>query len=71
MERLIQTAAKFPDDSPTGKTVTNGFLTGLYNDLQHPPSSYVSDNIYLKKLTMIRYLGKDYFYRSADGSNNV
>jgi linoleate 8R-lipoxygenase/9,12-octadecadienoate 8-hydroperoxide 8R-isomerase len=39
MERLIQTATKFPDNSPTGNTVTNGFLTGLYNDLQHPPLS--------------------------------
>jgi hypothetical protein len=39
MERLIQTATKFPDNSPTGATVTNGFLTGLYNDLQHPPLS--------------------------------
>jgi len=41
MERLIQTATRFPDDSPTGKTVTNGFLTGLYNDLLHPPISCV------------------------------
>ena len=41
MERLIQTACRFPDDSPTGKKVTNGFLTGLYNDLLHPPLSYV------------------------------
>ena len=39
MERLIQTAAKFPDKSATGKKVTDGFLTTLYNDLQHPPQS--------------------------------
>jgi cytochrome P450 len=55
MEKLIRTAVAFPDDSATGATVTNGFLTTLYNDLQHPP---------------ISYLGKNYQYRSADGSFN-
>jgi linoleate 8R-lipoxygenase/9,12-octadecadienoate 8-hydroperoxide 8R-isomerase len=39
MEKLIQTAAKFPDDSINGKKVTDTFLTTLYNDLQHPPIS--------------------------------
>jgi linoleate 8R-lipoxygenase / 9,12-octadecadienoate 8-hydroperoxide 8R-isomerase len=39
MERLIQTAARFPDDSATGKKVTDGFLAALYNDLHHPPIS--------------------------------
>lgn len=55
MEKLIRTAVAFPDDSATGKTVTNGLLTTLYNDLQHPPVSY---------------LGEQYKYRSADGSFN-
>jgi linoleate 8R-lipoxygenase/9,12-octadecadienoate 8-hydroperoxide 8R-isomerase len=55
MEKLIRTATGFPDNSTTGKTVTDGFLTTLYNDLQHPP---------------ISYLGKNYQYRSADGSFN-
>jgi linoleate 8R-lipoxygenase/9,12-octadecadienoate 8-hydroperoxide 8R-isomerase len=41
MEKLIQTATKFPDDSKNGKDVTNGLLAVLYNDLQHPPLSYV------------------------------
>jgi len=41
LERLIQTATKFPENSPLGATVTNGLLTGLYNDLQHPPQSLV------------------------------
>jgi hypothetical protein len=41
MEHLIQTVVRFPDDSATGKKVTDGFLTALYNDLQHPPMSYV------------------------------
>lgn len=55
MEKLVRTAAAFPDGSATGNKVTGGFLTTLYNDLQHPP---------------ISYLGKDYQYRSADGSFN-
>ena len=55
MEKLIMTASKFPDDSAMGKQITDAFLTTLWNDLQHPPSSY---------------LGTDYQYRSADGSFN-
>ncbi|QDS73559.1 hypothetical protein FKW77_001022 [Venturia effusa] len=55
MEHLIQTASGLPDDSTLQKRVTDGFLTQLYNDLQHPP---------------ISYLGRDYQYRSADGSFN-
>lgn len=54
MEKLIQTAAKIPD-TKFGNDITGGFLTQLYNDLQHPPLSY---------------LGDDYVYRSADGSHN-
>ncbi|KAF2403700.1 heme peroxidase [Trichodelitschia bisporula] len=55
MEKLIMTAAKFPDNSATGQKLTNTFLSTLYNDLQHPPISYLGDN---------------YAYRSADGSYN-
>ncbi|KIW06461.1 hypothetical protein, variant 2 [Verruconis gallopava] len=55
MEKLIRTAVAFPDNSVEGNKVTNGFLTTLYNDLQHPP---------------ISYLGQTYQYRSADGSFN-
>lgn len=55
MEHLIQTASSLPEDSPLQKQVTDGFLTQLYNDLQHPP---------------ISYLGRDYQYRTADGSFN-
>ncbi|KAF2433982.1 heme peroxidase [Tothia fuscella] len=51
----VATATKFPDNSRTGKKVTDAFLTQLYNDLQHPP---------------ISYLGEHYKYRSADGSYN-
>lgn len=55
MERLIQAASGLPDASPTGKKLTDGFLTQLYNDLQHPPQSY---------------LGGHLKYRMADGSWN-
>lgn len=55
MEGLIRTAAKLPEDSENAKTLTNQLLTQLYNDLEHPPRSY---------------LGAKYQYRSADGSFN-
>ncbi|KAF2689680.1 heme peroxidase [Lentithecium fluviatile CBS 122367] len=55
MEGMIRTAAKLPDDSKNRVTLTNQFLTQLWNDLQHPPLSY---------------LGAKYQYRSADGSFN-
>ena len=52
---VFETAAKLPDNSQLGQKLTDAFLTTLYNDLQHPP---------------ISYLGGDYQYRSADGSFN-
>jgi cytochrome P450 len=55
MEGLIRTAAKLPDGSKNRDTLTNQFLTQLWNDLEHPPKSY---------------LGAKYQYRSADGSFN-
>jgi hypothetical protein len=55
MEGLIRTAAALPDGSKTRDAVTGRFLEQLWNDLQHPPQSY---------------LGEKYQYRSADGSNN-
>jgi cytochrome P450 len=55
MEGLIRTASKLPDDSKNGKTLTNKFLKQLWDDLEHPPRSY---------------LGTKYQYRSADGSFN-
>ncbi|PSN61193.1 heme peroxidase [Corynespora cassiicola Philippines] len=55
MEGLIRTAAKLPDDSRNRETLTNQFLTQLWNDLEHPPQSY---------------LGRQFQYRSADGSFN-
>lgn len=55
MEGLIKVAAALPDGSKTRDTVTHSFLEQLWNDLQHPPQSY---------------LGEKYQFRSADGSNN-
>ncbi|KAJ9312670.1 heme peroxidase [Paecilomyces variotii] len=55
MERVIQLAAELPSTSRNGKALTNTFLTQLWNDLKHPPLSY---------------LGSEFAYRQADGSNN-
>jgi cytochrome P450 len=55
MEGLIRTAARLPDGSKTRDKLTHQFVDQLWNDLQHPPQSY---------------LGTKYQYRSADGSNN-
>jgi linoleate 8R-lipoxygenase/9,12-octadecadienoate 8-hydroperoxide 8R-isomerase len=55
MEGLISTASKLPDGSKNREVLTNKFVEQLWNDLQHPPQSY---------------LGKKYQYRSADGSFN-
>jgi linoleate 8R-lipoxygenase / 9,12-octadecadienoate 8-hydroperoxide 8R-isomerase len=55
MERVIQLAAELPLDSRSGTSLTNGFLTKLWDDLGHPPVSS---------------LAPEFKYRSADGSNN-
>ncbi|KAF1916773.1 heme peroxidase [Ampelomyces quisqualis] len=55
MEGLIKTAAALPDGSKMRDAVTHKFLEQLWNDLEHPPQSY---------------LGTKYQYRAADGSNN-
>ncbi|KAJ5585548.1 Psi-producing oxygenase A [Penicillium hispanicum] len=55
MERVIQLAAGLPATSRNGKELTNTFLNTLWNDLKHPP---------------ISYLGRDSMYRKADGSGN-
>ncbi|KAF2839651.1 hypothetical protein M501DRAFT_1015746 [Patellaria atrata CBS 101060] len=55
MEGLIRAACALPVESKMSKKITGGFLTQLWNDLQHPPQSI---------------LGDKYTYRSADGSFN-
>ncbi|KAF1966227.1 heme peroxidase [Bimuria novae-zelandiae CBS 107.79] len=54
-EALIRTAAKLPDGSKIREKLTGQFITQLWEDLEHPPLSY---------------LGAQYQYRSADGSFN-
>ncbi|KAI1909515.1 hypothetical protein LOZ53_002679 [Ophidiomyces ophidiicola] len=57
MERLIQLASSLPSTSRNAMTLTNTLLTQLWNDLNHPPLSY---------------MGRQFIYRQADGSyNNV
>ncbi|KAK6539104.1 hypothetical protein TWF694_010642 [Orbilia ellipsospora] len=55
MERIIQVASGLPSTSKNEKALTGSLLDKLWNQLQHPPLSY---------------LGLDQQYRSADGSNN-
>jgi hypothetical protein len=55
MERVMRLASQLPLTSSAGKGVTSSFLTQLWDDLKHPPLSY---------------LGDDFIYRKADGSNN-
>ncbi|KAK4548052.1 hypothetical protein LTR36_010772 [Oleoguttula mirabilis] len=54
MERLIQAASLLPPDRCDTK-LTDGFLTQLWNDLQHPPQTLLSH---------------EYRYRQPDGRNN-
>ncbi|KAL2004333.1 hypothetical protein VTN02DRAFT_3127 [Thermoascus thermophilus] len=55
MERIIQLAAGLPSHSKNRVELTNSFLEELWSSLPHPPLSYMGD---------------EYTYRSADGSNN-
>ena len=56
MERLIKLASELPLTSNNGVKLTNSLVNKLWSDLQHPPSTF---------------LGEEYIYRRADGSNNV
>ncbi|KAF3902542.1 hypothetical protein ABW21_db0205477 [Orbilia brochopaga] len=55
MERIIQVASGLPATSRNEKVLTGALLDKLWNQLQHPPLSY---------------LGLKQQYRSADGSYN-
>jgi linoleate 10R-lipoxygenase len=55
MEEVMQLLAALPDRSANRAKLTGSLLDLLWNSLQHPPMSY---------------LGDDFKYRSADGSNN-
>ena len=54
MESLVAVASKLPDDF-LQKKVTNAFLTTLWNDLEHPPQTLLSDK---------------FQFRQPDGSHN-
>ncbi|KAL4810358.1 heme peroxidase [Aspergillus unguis] len=55
MERVIQIVSSLPSNSKMRVDLTNVFLDELWGSLPHPPLSY---------------MGTEYAYRSADGSNN-
>ncbi|WEW60823.1 hypothetical protein PRK78_006311 [Emydomyces testavorans] len=55
MERIIQLASSLPSTSSNAFALTNSLLAQLWNDLKHPPLSY---------------LGQQFIYRQADGSYN-
>ncbi|KAJ2894179.1 uncharacterized protein MKZ38_007881 [Zalerion maritima] len=54
MERVIQLVAGLPSKSKLREELTNGFLNELWYSLDHPP---------------LLYMGDQFSYRSADGSN--
>ncbi|GAB1194551.1 hypothetical protein APSETT444_003797 [Aspergillus pseudonomiae] len=55
MENIIKLVSGLPGNSKTRAELTNKFLNELWDSLPHPPLSFV---------------GPEYSYRSADGSNN-
>ncbi|EEH45501.2 uncharacterized protein PADG_01651 [Paracoccidioides brasiliensis Pb18] len=55
LERVIQLASSLPSRSPNADRLNHALLSLLWNDLKHPPLSY---------------LGDQYVYRQADGSHN-
>ncbi|KAJ5748816.1 uncharacterized protein N7511_010512 [Penicillium nucicola] len=55
MERIIQMVADLPGNSKNRTELTNVFLDELWESIPHPPLSYMGD---------------EFKYRSADGSNN-
>ncbi|KAL4928492.1 peroxidase/cytochrome P450 family protein [Aspergillus undulatus] len=55
MERIIQIVSSLSSNSKMRVDLTNVFLDELWGSLPHPPMSY---------------MGNEYAYRSADGSNN-
>lgn len=56
IEQVVQLVASLPNDSKLRDDLSGQFIKTLWNNLQHPP---------------ISYLGEEFKYRKADGSNNV
>jgi hypothetical protein len=55
IENIVQIAASLPNNSQLRTDMTAQFIKTLWNGLKHPP---------------ISYLGDEFKYRTADGSNN-
>jgi hypothetical protein len=55
LEHLIQLVASLPT-ADTQKSLTSSFISTLWDNLRHPPLSYLGNNLQ---------------YRTADGSSNV
>ena len=55
LENTIKWAASYPAESPTRGLLTNAMLGNLWDNLKHPPLSYMGDA---------------WRYRTADGSHN-
>ena len=53
MERIIQLTADLPLHERLSDSLSNSFLNQLWNDLSHPPTSYI---------------GYDFAFRKPDGS---
>ncbi|KAH7112773.1 heme peroxidase family protein [Dactylonectria estremocensis] len=56
VENIIQVASSLPDDSKLRGGLNARFIDTLWRNLRHPP---------------ISYLGDEFRYRTADGSNNA
>lgn len=56
MERVIQLAASFPNESKEANDISGTLIKNLWDNLRHPP---------------ISYLGDESRYRAADGAGNV
>ncbi|KAI9147362.1 heme peroxidase [Paramyrothecium foliicola] len=55
LENTIKWASSYPTGSPTSSLLTHTMLNSLWENLQHPPLSYMGD---------------EWRYRAADGSHN-
>jgi hypothetical protein len=56
LEKIVDIAASLPNGSKVRDDLSAKFVKTLWNRLEHPPISYIGDQ---------------FKYRAADGSNNV
>ncbi|EGN97158.1 hypothetical protein SERLA73DRAFT_57758, partial [Serpula lacrymans var. lacrymans S7.3] len=67
LEKLVVLMSRLPDDSELGRRLQNTVIDILFNDLPHPPSTYLTLPKPLKHASSKQ---TNYAFRSADGSNN-